>query len=140
VDSQVAISELTRAIGFALGGCPPAPTPTAIPVLCGDPVVVERFGRCRRSTTEAECVSLGGRWGPFPYSRRDGCFCRTGQGGCPCQSSDDCLSFCIAYPPPGQDIDSCARVETGSCSHEAPRAGCFCASLGGRFGGLCSDP
>ena len=138
-DLGVSVFELTTAIGFALRGCPPAPTPT--PPSCGDPITVARFDDCRRSENEAGCVSAGGTWGRYPYSRREGCFCPTGQGGCPCRSRDDCLSFCIASIPPG-DFDSCADVEMGTCSNRSPVAGCFCTAwtATGPFGVLCSDP
>lgn len=139
-DFGVSVSELTTAVGFALRGCPPASTPT--PLSCGDPVTVARYGDCVGSENEADCVRAGGEWGPYPYSRREGCFCPTGQGGCPCRSRDDCLSFCIASIPAGGDFGDCASVEMGWCSHMSPLAGCFCAAwnANGGFGALCSDP
>jgi hypothetical protein len=139
-DASVSVSELTTAVGFALNGCPPAPTPTATQASCGDPVIVGRFGDCVRSANEAACLDAGGQWGRYQFSGREGCFCPTGQGGCPCASTDDCLSFCIASIP--GDVDSCPGVEKGLCTDVSPTAGCFCTpqSTTGGFVALCNDP
>lgn len=137
----VSIPELTSAVGFALIDCPPEPTPTATPPACGDPVIAARFPECVRSSDETECVSAGGQWGPYPFSQELGCFCPTGQGGCPCSTTDDCLAFCTA-PIPG-DFGSCAQVEMGTCGAMTPQAGCFCTpSFSGdaNFIALCVDP
>jgi hypothetical protein len=138
-DSSVSVSELTTAVGFALEGCPPAPTPTAQP-RCGDPTIAARFSDCVHSADEADCIAAGGEWGRYPFSGREGCFCPTGQGGCPCRTADDCLSFCIASLP--GDLGSCTGVDTGMCSEVTPIAGCFCtpSSTTGGFAALCNDP
>jgi hypothetical protein len=139
-DLRVSISELTSAVDFALFGCPPAPTPTATPPSCGDPLVAARFGDCVGSDNEADCVRAGGTWDRYPFGRREGCFCPTGQDGCPCSSSRDCLSFCMAEVP--GDFSACADVAMGTCSAITPVAGCFCTpsfSTNG-FIALCVDP
>lgn len=118
----------------------PAPTPTSTPtpIACGDEEKVRRFAQCAKAKTESDCVSAGGRWGPYPYSRRPGCFCDTGQRGCPCSARTDCLGQCYA---PFDRQNNCDQVERGSCSGEVPIAGCFCAfDSRGQAWGLCIDP
>jgi hypothetical protein len=137
----VSIFELSSAVGFALIGCPPAPTPTAT-VSCGDPSVTARFGDCVRSTTQADCENAGGEWGRYPFSGMEGCFCPTGQDGCPCDSADDCLSYCSAGIPGG--FDACATVQMGTCDAVTPIGACFCTPSFSPdrqgFSALCVDP
>jgi hypothetical protein len=140
-DLDVSVSELTTAIGFALDGCPPAPTPTATPSTCGDPGAAARYGDCVRSETADDCASAGGEWGRHPYSGLDGCSCPTGQGDCPCSSADECLGFCIAALPPTGGLESCDDVAIGTCSALSPLSGCFCIAFDPSegFAAICVD-
>ncbi|MFN8642655.1 MAG: peptidoglycan-binding domain-containing protein [Candidatus Binatia bacterium] len=49
-----------------------------------------------RSDSERQCLDAGGEWDRYPFSGQEECFCPTGQGGCACDTTDDCLGFCIA--------------------------------------------
>jgi hypothetical protein len=135
-DLGVSVSELTAAIGYALDGCPAAPPPG-----CDDPLAAERYRECVRTETEPDCLNAGGEWGPYPYSGMAGCFCPTGQGSCPCGTSDDCLSLCIA-PDPGGVLDICADTTVGRCADNSVVAGCFCSPYGSTpgFAWICIDP
>ena len=116
----------------------PAPTPTPTPTVCGDEAKARLFAQCVQATTEPDCVSAGGRWGRYPYSQQPGCFCDTGQGGCPCSAPEDCLGYC--YTSFGGQ-NGCDQVTRGTCSGELPMAGCFCVfSSEGHADGLCIDP
>ncbi|MBX3024511.1 hypothetical protein KF840_06335 [bacterium] len=133
-DLNVSIAELMAAVGFALTGCPPAATPTAT-AACGDAAVADRYRDCVRSQSQAQCVGAGGEWGPYPFSGRLGCFCPTGQRGCACRASGDCLGFCIS------PLSDCGAVREGLCSDRSVVAGCFCTPFGDEgFIGLCVDP
>lgn len=140
-DQDVSVSELTTAIGFALDGCPPAPTPTATQSSCGDPVAAARYDDCVRSENASDCVSAGGEWGRSPFSGLEGCFCPTGQGDCPCSSADECLGFCITAIPSGGGFQSCDDVAIGTCTAVSPVSGCFCIALGlsDGFAAICLD-
>jgi hypothetical protein len=143
-NGTVTIAELVAAVGAALEGCGPSPTATPIPdpptpsptEACGDQETIGRFAACIAARTEPDCVDAGGRWGPYPYSRRPGCFCETGQGGCPCSASGDCLGLCYA-----DRQNSCDDAERGRCTDEVPKAGCFCLyQSNGQLSVLCIDP
>ena len=145
-NGTVIISELVSAVGAALDGCGPSPTVTSTPDpptptpadVCGDEAKVRQFAECIRTTTESDCISADGRWGRYPYSQRPGCFCDTGQGGCPCSAPEDCLGDC--YTSFGGQND-CDQVRRGTCSGELPVGGCFCVfSSEGHADGLCIDP
>ena len=129
----IAIDLVVGAVEHALVGCPTHGAP------CGDAAVRERYAQCRTSDTEDQCVAAGGQWGVYPYSRREGCFCRTGEGGCACTSSRECLGFCYGSGDPS--ADGCRLVREGTCSALEPQAGCRCELIGpGRAIGLCVDP
>lgn len=116
----------------------PAPTPTPTSEVCGDQAKMRLFAQCDAATSEPDCIAAGGRWGRYPYSQRPGCFCDTGQGGCPCSAAADCIGYC--YAPFGWQGD-CDQVGRGSCSGEVPMAGCFCSfDPDGQVGGVCVDP
>lgn len=130
------LQRLVEAVADSLHGCARTVTPTATPPACGDPATQRRFVTCRQAGDAEACAAAGGRWGPFPYSQRPGCFCPTGQNGCPCAASTDCLGRCFAFAS-----QSCAELRTGLCSGEEPRAGCWCEfGPDGVAWALCDDP
>ncbi len=61
--------------------------------------------------TEAACLAAGGRWGTGGIRHRALCFLPTPDAGKACTKATDCHGFCLA--------------ETGTCSAETPRFGCF---------------
>jgi|SRR5579862_2237121 len=132
-DGTVTIAELITAINNALYGCDGGSPPKT----CGDAAVMQAFASCVSASSEATCVSAGGSWGPYPFSRRPGCFCKTGQAGCSCSASGDCLGRCFV---PGQ-FGGCDAFHEGTCSSEEPQAGCWCEfDESGEAHGFCNDP
>lgn len=138
------------ALSTATVGVPGTPSatasPTATPHLtppptpCGDPSVTERFALCQATESEAECESAGGSWITYPFSGREGCLCSTGQAGCPCTASSDCVGRCFA-PFADASTAPCSTVHQGTCSAEEPQAGCWCQfAEDGRSDGFCNDP
>ena len=61
--------------------------------------------------TEPACVEAGGRWATGGIAQQPLCFLPTPDAGAACTRADDCTGFCLA--------------ETGTCSPETPRFGCF---------------
>jgi hypothetical protein len=99
---------------------------------CGD---IEAWSDCHAAKTEAACVAAGGSWGPQGLLGIPQCLCKTGDGGCPCTSSDDCFNLCVvpwdAEPGPGL---------VGHCYEYTPSFGCFNILMGdGDPVGLCID-
>jgi hypothetical protein len=127
-DRMVTIDELVEAVSNAISGCP---------TTCGDPSVSRMFAVCQRAETEQACVSAGGTWGNYPYSGAPGCFCLTGQGGCPCAAAEDCVGLCQAALR--ADCET-VRVREWACSDVEPRAGCWCVMAGGQPRFFCNDP
>ena len=129
LDASVTVDELAVGIGAALDGC-------GIATACGDPAVSARWTACRISDTRDECESAGGTWGVYPFSRREGCFCPTGDGGCACNSARDCLGRCYASG------SLCRSLHEGTCSAYEPQAGCWCEfpSTEGEAFPFCNDP
>ncbi len=134
------IQQLVEAVARSLEGCPAAPTtatPTATPMPCGEPATIQRYAECRQARDAEACAAAGGRWGLFPYSRQPGCFCRTGQEGCPCTGPDDCLGRCFDTTT----FSDCSQLSIGFCSGEEPQAGCWCQFWEpGQATGFCNDP
>jgi hypothetical protein len=147
VDADVSVDELVAAVEHTLGGCgigrstpTPTSTPATTPTLCGDPSLTQRFALCQAAETEVDCVTAGGRWDRYPFSGILGCFCSTGQGGCRCTRSSDCVGTCFA-PLWNGSLNGCGTTHAGHCTTEEPHAGCWCVfEEDGRSFGLCIDP
>ena len=95
---------------------------------CGDPAVKALFAACKATQDEASCTEQGGHWRMFEGGTPGGaCVCPTGEGGCPCAASSDCLGFCTAWLDPF-DSSSCNRVTSFTCTstYVAERGGCWC--------------
>lgn len=139
----IVVEELVGAVGTALTGCLvpfiATATPTPTPTLCGDPNVIRLFARCQNTETETDCVSAGGAWTTYPFSGMKGCLCPTGQGGCLCTASSDCVGRCFATS--NARIDRCSTTHQGTCSTQEPQAGCWCEfGERGHANGFCNDP
>jgi hypothetical protein len=104
---------------------PPKPPGSRLPE-CGDKAVMERFKACKEAASKfdgAACEAAGGNWGN--QGLHQGCNCPTGQGGCPCAASSDCLGECLLTP----GSRSCPKsVAEGSwrCSAHHDVVGCNC--------------
>ncbi|MBI5489930.1 MAG: hypothetical protein HY905_21520 [Deltaproteobacteria bacterium] len=98
---------------------------------CGDPALMGAFPSCRASSTEDECAALGGSW-VFSF-----CECPTGQGGCHCTASRDCLSWCMAH---ASSQAECNALTVGTCLEVDPyRIGCACEIIEGMGVIVCDD-
>lgn len=107
------------------------------PAGCGDQDVIGRYAACTAARDEATCRAHGGAWEIVGLSPEPSCQCRTGQGDCPCNGPDDCLSSCIA--PMGPDMWDCAGA-VGHCSPVSLTVGCHCFFWqDGQPQGLCAD-
>lgn len=100
---------------------------------CGDPVVKALYPSCRASTDAASCSAREGLW-RSTGSNIGTCACPTGEGGCPCAASRDCLGHCVAWKDPFGSCDSTAGPFTCTsfggilgcwCRPEAPSAVCY---------------
>jgi hypothetical protein len=99
---------------------------------CGDPVVKASYVSCMATKDEQSCASLGGTWNAF-YPSGGFCMCPTGEGGCSCTKSTDCLGLCAA-----QSVDnSCTGVTEYQCSSLGGIGGCWC--LAGQTEAICID-
>ena len=90
---------------------------------CGDATIGARYDECRSAGDQASCEAAGGWWDIIGLSLEPVCQCPTGQGDCPCESSLDCLSSCIAEFPTG--LFDCEGAR-GHCSPVSLTVGCFC--------------
>lgn len=104
---------------------------------CGDQEVMDRFPSCIAAETEAPCLAAGGVWTPIGIRLEPECVCPTGQEGCACNRSTDCLGACSATLA-GVPAE-CSTVQ-GVCAGEAPIVGCRCwFDEGGDARPLCVD-
>ena len=95
---------------------------------CGDPAMKALFAACAATQDAASCSDRGGHWRVFGAGNPGGaCVCPTGEGGCPCYASSDCLGSCTAWLDPF-DSSSCDRVTSFTCTstHVAEASGCWC--------------
>lgn len=91
---------------------------------CGDDVIRASFATCIAAGTQAACVQAGGTWTTIGLGTSAECLCPTGEEGCPCDSSDQCLGACTAEMGPGND--PCAGIDEGTCTAASPSVGCRC--------------
>jgi hypothetical protein len=52
-----------------------------------------------RDRAMEDCRACNGYWGPQGMMQREGCNCRTRDGGTPCDDADDCEAQCVAREP-----------------------------------------
>ena len=92
--------------------------------LCGDPAVMERYADCTAADSEAHCTALGGvSWNrDFPQP----CVCPTGQEGCLCTRSTQCLASCAALLDDDGDCRSLKAATCDGLSEYAFMGGCLC--------------
>ncbi|MBI5477738.1 MAG: hypothetical protein HY906_02715 [Deltaproteobacteria bacterium] len=107
---------------------------------CDDPALKARYDACQVTHDEADCTQAGGNWIPGSDGGFGGiahCSCSTGQVGCPCCRSTDCISVCFdAYTP----INECEKATYWHCMDRGPINPCFCTrGPTGELGGLCID-
>jgi len=88
---------------------------------CGDPALKALFPSCKASTDAASCSERGGLW--RARNNTGTCVCPTGEGGCPCTASADCLGDCIAWKEP---FGGCAKEGPFTCTAFGSLIGCWC--------------
>jgi hypothetical protein len=91
-------------------------------VSCGDPKLAAKYNECQAAKDEQSCVAAGGNWTKIGLSPTKLCQCYTGQEDCPCETSADCLSHCIA----SLDLSNWDCSAKRTCSKVAKTAGCWC--------------
>jgi len=97
------------------------------------------FAACKASKSATTCKQNGGSWTTVGPSPELTCVCPTGQQGCACTRSTDCLGSCRATPSPGT-LYGCDGVTQGSCSSHHPSVGCWCwFGKDGTVIGICAD-
>jgi hypothetical protein len=104
---------------------------------CGDPDVMARYGDCLGADSKMSCEFLGGTWTTVGLAPYEECQCPTGQGGCPCASSTDCLTSCVGE----LDLSTweCENVKP-TCSPVSITVGCWCyIDEEGTAQGICVD-
>jgi hypothetical protein len=91
---------------------------------CGDPAVKAAFASCRASTDAASCTERGGLWrAQDPGINSGTCVCPTGEDGCPCAASSDCLGHCAAWKDP---FGGCGTAGPFTCTSFGGILGCWC--------------
>jgi hypothetical protein len=100
---------------------------------CGNP---DKYASCTWDLPQEKCLAEGGQWGTWGLSPIPSCMCPSGDGGCPCNSSDDCVGPCFAP----LDMD-CNQYTVGHCSQTKMMFGCFCifGQEGEPPAGICID-
>jgi hypothetical protein len=89
---------------------------------CVDAAVKARYSSCMATKDVQSCTDAGGTW--RSVGSPGVCMCPTGQEGCPCTGSSDCLSFCgVAAETPSK---SCTGVTGFACLAGGGMAGCWC--------------
>ncbi len=91
-----------------------ADIPAAVTPVTGSSVTVTPVADTPQTgapKTEAACREAGGRWAAGGMRHRHLCFLPTPDAGKSCTAAGDCTGVCLA--------------ETGTCSAETPRFGCF---------------
>lgn len=79
---------------YELSLSPFAPFPGDPPLTIGTAALT--VDNPARKRAEEECRACNGHWGPQGMLQREGCNCRTRDGGTPCDDGDDCEAECIA--------------------------------------------
>ena len=103
---------------------------------CGDPKLMAAFAGCVGAQTRSACEQAGGNWTPIGLYPESLCVCSTGQGGCSCKRSADCLGPCRAPMPSMWD---CSNAK-GTCAGHSPSVGCWCwFDDEGNAQGICAD-
>jgi len=106
---------------------------------CGDPGQAAMYSTCLAAMDQMACQAAGGTWGRIGLAPFEECGCPTGQSDCPCTSSADCMSTCIAGFTGGRMFD-CSGVTAGTCSQVSITVGCWCYFDDiGRITALCID-
>ena len=119
------------AVGGAGGGGGGGPS-------CGDADLMAAYAACVVTNTQQACEAAGGAWTIIGLSQTPLCVCPTGQDGCVCTRSTDCVAGCIAEPTGG--AFECDGVTEGHCTPHAPFAGCWCIfDENGEITGYCID-
>jgi hypothetical protein len=92
---------------------------------CGDATVKAKYASCMATKDAQSCAGLGGTW-RSPGGSAGQCVCPTGQDGCLCTKSSDCLAVCGA--PASQPVTSttCNGVTNFACTSTGGGAGCWC--------------
>lgn len=101
---------------------PPAPAANETQITCGDPKPAAKYNECKVAKDEQSCVAAGGNWTRVGLSPVSMCLCSTGQEECPCETSADCLSTCIAP----LDLKNWDCSPKRHCSAVDKTAGCWC--------------
>jgi hypothetical protein len=99
---------------------------------CGDPAVMQRYAACTIARDAQTCATLGGTWAPLGTSSVSICLCPTGDTGCSCTRTTDCVALCLGAAP--SPTGNCSEVTVGQCIG-APTSGCWCV-----FGGSLAIP
>jgi hypothetical protein len=106
----------------------------AVPA-CGDPKLMASFKSCQEATSQSACEGAGGKWTPIGLYPGPLCLCPTGQEGCNCTRSSDCLGSCTAVM---LKMWECPMT-TGTCTSTSPVVGCRCWFHDGKPEGMCAD-
>jgi hypothetical protein len=109
---------------------------------CDAPELKARYEACRATADEQACKAAGGEWRSMGMLPTPTCVCPTGQDGCPCQSSEECLAGCYApLRSSAQPQDRCKGVTEGLCGADSSAGrGCICEFLRpGNVDGRCAD-
>lgn len=95
---------------------------------CGEEAIKARFASCMATSDEPGCTSQGGSWVKASMAPDAGyaCSCPTGQGSCPCASTDDCLAGCTNATSVAGPSDSCDGVVLTCDPTSRPVLGCHC--------------
>jgi hypothetical protein len=104
---------------------------------CGDTKVMQRFSACMAAKSKSACEQAGGSWTRVGLSPEPGCSCPTGQDGCTCKRSTECLGSCTTPMPKMWD---CSHAKQGTCASRSPLVGCRCwFGTDGKVQGICVD-
>lgn len=113
---------------------------------CTDSATASRYHACVATTDELACTSAGGSWVAAVWlDHADAgvqyvCSCPTGQSGCPCASSADCLSGCADSAKQVLPSDSCADAELRCLPNNLPLGECACRYwYAGKIEPVCLD-
>ena len=85
---------------------------------CGSGTEKARYASCSASVDEATCTSAGGAWTGIVISGQPTtsyyCDCPTGDEGCACSNTNDCMQYCY-YPSSSTDSSACNANPVGQC-------------------------
>jgi hypothetical protein len=98
---------------------------------CGNPAADPA---CDWQMSEEDCKKHGGSWGVHGMMPTPTCLCPTRDGGCPCDSPDQCEGGCQA------PLNDGCTMSKGTCAKYRTTFGCFCSFVEkGKALGLCVD-